>query len=921
MGRFDARRCRRRVPDWPYRSLMLQPPSGTVTFLFSDIEGSTQLWESVPEAMRSALERHDALVRAAIEGHGGYVVKTTGDGAHAAFGRAGDALAAAVAMQEVLGAEPWPEGATVRVRIGVHTGETSERDGDYFGPAVNRAARVMAVAHGGQVVCSQQTAGLAGDIASLRSLGEHRLRDLGAAEQVFQVGDGVFPPLRSVDAVPTNLPTVRTELIGRTDDVTALMELVERERLVTLTGVGGVGKTRLALGVAAALAAGFSDGCWLVELSPVADGEEVLKTVASAIRAPTTTADTLVAYLAERRVLIVLDNCEHLLDAAADLVDAMLADCADVHVLVTSREPLGLDGEQVRRVQSLALPDARATPGDAGAVAAVRLFAERAASVRAGFTIDSDNVEAVVEICRHLDGIPLAIELAAALVRGMAPAEIARRLDERFRLLAGGSRRSQERHRTLFATVSWSHDLLTEDERTIFRRLAVFPASFDLDAAEAVAGDGTIDVLNCVLRLVDRSLVVYEDRDDRYRLLETLRQYGTDRLADAGETEATRERHARHFLAFAQRKAPELYDARYSSARTAVAAELDNVRAAADWCMDTDRWVELAALCMDAWLFLAQAAPVDAATWLREVVDCDVALEDQMMVDCLGILAWIVMMNFADYEAFTAPLERSHARAAASHGAESPWAWIAAAFAQMWAGQNVEALRSAELAQAASEARDDEFSLVNALCAQSGALASLGELERSTVVVSEALRRGARIGNPMSIGSAVITAASQELQHTDSPRFTASLDILSRHDVDLDRGDLNGMWLDWAWGLTYLGLEQPAAVGHLARAARAADRLDAPHVLDYTLRPLAIVAAAAGLHEQAAALVAFTDTQLRPRRIENALQVWIQPRLDRALAGVSASVPAPLHRRGIMDLVTQIETALTDQTASVVLSD
>jgi len=244
----------------------------------------------------------------------------------------------------------------------------------------------------------------------------------------------MFPPLRSVDAVPTNLPTVRTELIGRTDDVTALMELVERERLITLTGVGGVGETRLALGVAAALAAGFPDGCWLVELSPVADGEEVLKTVAAAIRAPTMTADALVAYLAERRVLIVLDNCEHVLDAAADLVDAIAAAAADVHVLVTSREPLGLDGEQVRRVQSLALPapEAASFEAEAAAAAAVRLFAERAAAVSAGFSIDTGNVAAVVEICRHLDGIPLAIELAAARVRAMASAEIARRLDERF---------------------------------------------------------------------------------------------------------------------------------------------------------------------------------------------------------------------------------------------------------------------------------------------------------------------------------------------------------------------------------------------------------------------------------------------------------------------------------------------------------
>ena len=371
--------------------------------------------------------------------------------------------------------------------MGLHTGETVERDGDYFGPVVNRAARLMAVAHGGQVVCSQATAALADSGVGLRSLGEHRLRDLGVAEHVFQVGVGVFPPLRSVDAMPTNLPTVRTELIGRADDMAALARLVELEQLVTLTGVGGVGKTRLALAVAAAMAPAYPDGCWLVELAPVAEGAEVLKTVAAAMRAPATDLDGLVAYLADRRMLVVLDNCEHVLADTARLVDAVLADAPELHVVATSREPLGLDGEHVRRVQSLGVPALDAAVGEAAGTPAVRLFAERAAAASDGFAITPANVSSVVDICRHLDGIPLAIELAAARVRAMPPAEIAGRLGERFRLLAGGSRRAQERHRTLLATVSWSHDLLSDAERLVFRRLAVFPASFDLAAAEAVA--------------------------------------------------------------------------------------------------------------------------------------------------------------------------------------------------------------------------------------------------------------------------------------------------------------------------------------------------------------------------------------------------------------------------------------------------
>ena len=490
------------------------------------------MWESVPDAMRSALEQHDALVRAAIEAHGGYVVKTTGDGAHAAFGRAGDALAAAVAMQGALAAEPWPEAAVIRVRVGVHTGETSERDGDYFGPAVNQAARLMAVAHGGQIVCSQQTAGLAGDVVPLRSLGEHRLRDLSVAAPVFQVGDGVFPPLRSVDAVPTNLPTVRTELIGRTDDVTALMGLVERERLVTLTGVGGVGKTRLALGVAAALAAGFSDGCWLVELSPVADGDEVLKTVAAAIRAPTTTVDALVDYLADRRVLIVLDNCEHVLDAAADLVEAILARSSAVKVLATTREGLGLSGEHLWRVPSLSVDEGTSS-------ASVVLFVDRARAVVSDFEISrAADADAVVELCRRLDGIPLAIELAAARMGSMSPVEVRDRLHDRFRLLIG-SRRGLERHQTLRHVVEWSYDLLSEDERSRLNSCAVFAGGFDLEAAVRVGGAGELDefvALDLLGALVRKSLVNAERSDGRtrYAVLETIRQFGDERLGAAG---------------------------------------------------------------------------------------------------------------------------------------------------------------------------------------------------------------------------------------------------------------------------------------------------------------------------------------------------------------------------------------------------
>ena len=627
---------------------MAARPAGTVTFLFTDLEASTRLWEEHPDAMKVALARHDEIVSASIGAHHGHVVKARGDGFHAAFHTAHEAIDAALAAQRALFAEPWPEAVALRVRMGIHTGETQERDGDYFGTAVNRAARVMAVAHGGQIVCTRATVEVLGESVAVESLGEHRLRDLGVPQELFQVGDGSFPPLQTVDAVPTNLPTVRTELIGRSDAVRELAALVSRERLVTLTGVGGVGKTRLALAVAGAIAADFADGCWLSELAPVAGDDDVITVVAGSMRAPATDLDALAAYLRDRRMLLVLDNCEHVLDAAAELVDVVLTTGVDVHVIVTSREPLGLDGEQVRRVASLGMPESDATLEAARSSPAVRLFTERAAAVADHFTIDDDNVRSVVDICRHLDGIPLAIELAAARVRAMPPSEIAGRLDERFRLLAGGSRRSQERQRTLLATVSWSHDLCSDAEKIVFRRLSVFPATFDLDAAEAVVSDGVPDVVECVLRLVDRSLVDYDPNSARYRLLETLRQFGTDRLAEAGETEATRERHARWFLALAERIAPGLEDERFLATRSELGVELDNLRATADWCGEAGWWTELAAMSLQIWTFFEQDAPVDGAAWLQRVIEHESELEPQRVVDALGVLAWIYLPNLSD---------------------------------------------------------------------------------------------------------------------------------------------------------------------------------------------------------------------------------------------------------------------------------
>jgi predicted ATPase/class 3 adenylate cyclase len=886
-------------------------PSGTVTFLFTDLEGSTRLWEQHPEAMSSALARHDQIIGDAIASHGGHVVKMRGDGFHAVFGTAADAMHAAMEAQRALTAESWGATGPLLVRTGLHTGEAEQRDGDYFGTAVNRAARVMTVAHGGQILCSRVTAEVAGDAFPVRSLGEHRLRDLGAAEELFQVGDGVFPPLRSLDTVPTNLPVARTDLIGRSDEVAALSALVTGEQLVTLTGVGGVGKTRLALGVAASIATEFPDGCWLVELAPITGDDEVVNAVAASVRSPTTGPEALAAYLADRRVLVLLDNCEHVLDATARLVDVVLASAPDVHVLITSREPLGLEGEQVRRVRSLDLPDSGALPDRAQATAAVQLFIERAGAIAEGFAVDAGNVAAVVEICRRLDGIPLALELAAARVGSMPPVEIARRLDERFRLLGGGSRRTQERHRTLFAAVSWSYDLLTDHEKAVFRRLAVFPGSFRLEAAEAVAAAGEGDVVDCVSRLVDRSLVLYEPGTGRYRLLETLRQFGVDRLAEAGETDATRARHAGHFLALAEHLSPLLDGVAYDDAAVTIAPELENLRSTAEWCVDTGQWRALAGMCRHLWYFITQSAPVDGVAWYHQFLGHPDALDDQLVADALGELAFLEVYNLADYGAADALSRWSRELADTKHLHESQAAWVAAGLVASFGGDPDAALSAAERALVVAEARGDERMALAGLLMQPPSLALLGEYDRATVVAHEMLLRAKRYGKPTMISAAVVVTAGLYAWSLDEPDFETCLDVLEREHVGHSGGEVGAMWLDLIRAYARLGLNQPGAIGDFAAVARAADRLDAPHVLDRALRGVAVMAAEAGFETPARALVAYAENTLVWYQTGEFGQEWIEARLERALdAPPRTPAPRGLHRTEIMAIVDDVAAAL-----------
>jgi predicted ATPase/class 3 adenylate cyclase len=535
-------------------------------FLFTDIEGSSRLWEVHPASMAEALARHDALLREAVEAHGGYVVKTTGDGVLAAFATASDALAAAIAGQLALAGANWGATGPLRVRMGVHTGESVHQDGDYHGPALNRTARLMSAGHGGQVLVSTATAALVRDGlaegAELVALGEHRLRDLGRPEGLYQLTHpGLardFPALRTLDSYPGNLPLQVSSFIGRDREVSRAIGALQEARLVTLTGVGGVGKTRLALQVAAAVLPGFRDGAWLVELAPVRDPGGIPGAIAAvfgvAARAGLSLEESLVDFLRTKQVLLVLDNCEHLLDPVAATVEVLERACGGLELLATSREGLALEGERLLPVPSLAAPATHASAELAAGSDAVRLFVERAGAVDPDFVLTANNAADVVQICQRLDGIPLAIELAAARIAAMSPAELARGLDRRFMTLAGGRRGAVQRHQTLRGAMDWSYDLLSDGERRLLARLSVFAGGCSRSAVEAICGPdplGPAGVFDLIASLVAKSLVVAQRGapETRYRLLETLREYGEERLAEYGETQELRGAHAEYYCA------------------------------------------------------------------------------------------------------------------------------------------------------------------------------------------------------------------------------------------------------------------------------------------------------------------------------------------------------------------------------------
>ncbi len=604
-GAVDAR---------PFRAARLEPETqtaaelstGTVTFLFTDIEGSTQRWERVPDAMTDALSLHDRILRAGCKRNHGMVFSTMGDGMAFAFPSAVDAVRAVIEVQRELLAAEWPgETGALAVRMGLHTDEASLRDGHYLNQPLNRCARLMATAHGGQMLISDATEALARtelpEGVALRDLGEHRLRDLAEPVHIFQLVHealrSTFPPLRALEQ-PGNLPLPRTSFVGRLMDIATVHEGLDRSHLVTITGPGGAGKTRLALEAASKSNRDFRDGCWFCELAPAADGEAAVQAVAASLgvarRFSFSLQASLVDFAKPKEMLIVLDNCEHVLEASAALADDLLRNCPSVRVMVTSRQRLDVEGEQVVGLGPLSVADAAATFEEIRASEAVRLFVDRAVAVRHDFILDRTNAGSIAKISRGLDGQPLAIELAAARVAVMDPSQIAGMLDSRFRLLTSGWRSADKRHQTLRATVDWSYSLLEPKEQEFFGALGVFPASFDVDGACAVVAPefDRWEAIEGLSSLVAKSLVVRGEGvagEPRYRLLETLRHYARERLEEAGTADERWRRLAQHEAGFAEAASTNLQGPDELAWRPRMRLELDSLQASVQWALASPR--------------------------------------------------------------------------------------------------------------------------------------------------------------------------------------------------------------------------------------------------------------------------------------------------------------------------------------------
>lgn len=767
-----------------------------MTFLFTDIEGSTRLWEQYPYVMRDALALHDEIMEREIESAGGFIYSTAGDAYGAAFSDPVIAMGAAVSAQRSLKEAAWPDVCEIRVRMALNTGVAQERDANYYGPPLNRCARMMSAAHGGQIVTSQSTEELVrGRLdpgTQLRDLGEHRLKDLEHPERIFQVVanglDSEFGPLQTLDSTRNNLPTQATSFIGREDEIIDVRKRLGDARLLTLTGVGGSGKTRLALQVAAEIAEDFEHGVWLVELSAVSDPERLSPWVADSLNihrrhgggdveagAAIPIIDQIIEYLRPRKTLLILDNCEHLIAACGDLVTRVLVACRDVKILATSREGLGVPGETLWQVPSLEMPVGSDLGDLAGPGAdALRLFTERAAAVNPKFEITSETYPMVLEICRRLDGMPLAIELAAARVRSLDVSQIAKRLDDRFRLLTGGSRTALPRQQTLAAAVEWSYDLLDQPEQILFQRLAVFRGGFTLEAAEQTCAGGGVeelDIVDHLTSLVDKSMVVWVGgRGERYGLLETLRQYAMNRLNQSGETTEMRQAHAQYFLELAQQAAPHLRGRGQVDWIEKLETEADNFRAALAFTAENDMAETTNRIAASLyWFWYVRNHLEDQKEWLGPLLGRMSASDDGTTLKLMLGYAWH-LLETDQVDQLEPHIRDTLALAERSgDGATLSEAWIVASWFYLNTDEFDRAADAAERALEIAEECGDGWAIVWSAYSHGWANRMKAEVDEAAGYVDKAMAGARRIGDTLGLASSAALGAILARYRLDYP--------------------------------------------------------------------------------------------------------------------------------------------------------
>jgi predicted ATPase/class 3 adenylate cyclase len=625
-------------------------PTGTVTFLFTDIEGSTRLWETHRSEMEDAVQRHDQLLRSAIASHHGYVFSTAGDAFAASFARADEGVSAAIQAQEAVTGWNWPDSVRIRVRMGLHSGEAQERGGDYFGPVLNECARLMSAANGGQIVLSSLTAELVRARLDppyrLRDLGEHRLKDLSRGMRLFGLSGGRLPdvrrPLRTIDGMPGNLPSMLPPFIGRESELAELAALVREYRLVTITGMGGIGKTRTAIEAAADAASMFPGGIWLVDLAPESASTDLAGAVSRALGVTSEAGESQIEAVADtlrfRPTLMLLDNCEHVTDAAVALATRLLERCPELRTIATSREPLHTQVERVFPLGPLKIGGTVGSPSEAAS-----LFIERASSEGATIEALEAKRQTIEELCARLDGLPLAIELAAARARSIDPARLLALMTDRFRILKAGHRSDTARHETLQAAIDWSYLLLDTPQRLFFRRLAVFAGPFDASDAAAVAGEDSgdeIDALDSLSYLVDRSFVVPpSDAIPAYRLLETVRAYAMEQSAAAGEIEAIRRRHAEHFATKAAAARQSIVASEHVVTLDLMVLQTAEYRAATAWALaagDMDLAVRVATgFCGSSYFRIGY----EALGWLGSIGADEAVADNALASELLGLLS------------------------------------------------------------------------------------------------------------------------------------------------------------------------------------------------------------------------------------------------------------------------------------------